>query len=290
MRIINSVLIFYWEVLKESISGFFDEDMLTHAAALSYYMVFSLPSMLLIVLWTAAQFYSEASVHSAIFSEIGMLVGEPGAQQLMATLERLNIKEPTWWATAIGLAVLLFFATTVFDALRTALNRINQVKHSRSITKDIWLLFRIRFIAFGLLVSVSFILLVSLVLDAMVTATGHYLAEWIGGLATYILSLDALFVDLLTTALLFMLYFRYLPDTRLKWSDAWFGALLTAGMLTVGKYLIGLYIGNSEVADLYDAAGSILVIMLWVYYAMAIFLFGATFTFTRARLLNKKRK
>jgi len=262
--------------------------MLTHAAALSFYMVFSLPSMLLIVLWIAAQFYDELSVRAAVSSEIVKLVGEQGAQLVMATLERLNIQQPTWWATVAGGGVLLFFATSVFNALRTAFNKINRVKRIRSVEQGIWLLFRIRFIAFGLLVSVSFILLVSLVLGVMITATDKYLAGWIGVLAIYLVSFDALFIDLLTSATLFALYFRYLPDIRLKWRDIWFGALLTAGLQVVGKYLIGLVVSNSEVADLYDAAGSILLMMLWVYCAMAIFLFGATFTFTRARLLNNK--
>ena len=275
-------MFFYWEVLKESISQYFNRDMPTYAAALSYYMVFSLPSMLLIVLWSAAQFYGEAAVREAIFAEIGSLVGEEGAQEVMATLEKLNIQEPTWWATILGLVMLLFFATTVFDAMRTALNRIIPAKRTDSLRMELWMMIRIRFIAFALLVSISFLLIVFLVLDALITAINNYLAQWIGEVSTYLLVLDAYVLELGATTVVFAMYFRYLPDVPLTWGDTWFGALLTAGLFAVGKYLIAFFIGSSEVANLYDAAGSILVLMLWVYYAAAIFLFGATFTFTRA--------
>jgi len=288
MRTVNTRLIFFWDVIKESVNKFLNEDMTTHAAALSYYMIFALPSMLLIILWTTAQFYKEVRVREAIFTEIGSLVGEDGAQQVMATLEKLNINEASWWATLVALAVLFFFATSVYDAMRTALNHITQMKKTRaSLGFSIWLLVRIRFIAFGLLVSISFLLVIFLVLDALITEIDHYLAQWLGDVTIYVLAFDAFVLRLGVTTVLFTLYFRYLPDVKLKWRHTWFGALLTACLFTVGKSLIASYIGNSEVADLYDAAGSILVLMLWVYYAAVIFLFGATFTFTHAKLLSR---
>ena len=137
-----------------------------------------------------------------------------------------------------------------------------------------------------MLASISFILLVSLVMNAIITEIGRQLSQWIGKLAVYLMVFDAMLLDLGATTVLFAMYFRYLPDDKIKWQDTWFGALLTAVVLTGGKYLIAIFIGNSEVADLYDAAGRILVLMLWVYYASAIFLFGATFTFTRAQLMS----
>ncbi len=283
----NKIMIFYWEVLKESVSKFFNEDMMTHAAALSYYMIFSLPSMLLIVLWTAAEFYGEVAVREAVFAEFGALVGEDGAQQVMATLEKFNIQEPTWWATIMGLVVLIFFATTVFDAMRTTLNHITQMKTTASLGMSIWLLVRIRFIAIALLLSISFLLVVFLTLDALIAEIDNYLAQWLGEVTIYVLAIDAFVLQLGATTVLFTLYFRYLPDIKLKWRETWFGALLTALLFEVGKYLISLLIGNSEAANLYDAAGSILVLMLWVYYAATIFLFGATFTFTRAAYIGK---
>jgi len=283
---LNKILIFYWEVLKESFDGFLEEDMPTHAAALSYNMIFSLPSMLLIVIWIADIFYGEVAVGNAIFAEFGSLVGEDGARQIMATLENLEIHEPTWWASTVAVLVLLYFATTVYDVMRNALNHLAQVKTSTSLGLSIWRLVRIRVIAVALLICVSFLMLVFLMLDALIATVDSYLASFSGSLADYFAVVDAYALNFFTTTILFALYFRYLPDVRLRWRDTWFGALLTAFLYLEGKALISLIIGNSEAADLYDAAGSILVLMLWVYYAAAIFLFGATVAFTRARKLN----
>ena len=125
-----------------------------------------------------------------------------------------------------------------------------------------------------------------MVIHTLITKIGDLLLSWIGETATTIVALDFIVLELATTTLLFALYFRYLPDIRLKWHDIWLGAMLTAGFLVIGKSLIGFFVSTSTVADLYDAAGSILVLMLWVYYSAAILLFGATFTFTRAKVLN----
>jgi membrane protein len=286
MRSANIKLNLYARVLRESVVRFFSDEMPMHAAAMSYYMVFSLPSMLLIVLWTSAHFYEESAVREAIFAKIGSLVGHDGARQIMATLGKLSVEQPTFWETMLGIGILLFFATSVFDAMRTAFNKIVTLEIDASLVRSIWKLLRIRFIAFALLISISFILLVSMVIHALITKLGHLLLNWVGEAATIIVAFDFVVLELATTTLLFALYFRYLPDTRLKWQDIWLGASLTAGFLVTGKSLIGFFISTSTVADLYDAAGSILVLMLWVYYSAAILLFGATFTFTRARVLN----
>jgi membrane protein len=286
MRYSNNTLNFYAQVLKKSVIRFFAYDMPMHAAALSYYMVFSLPSMLLIIFWTSARFYDEGSVREAIFDKIGSLVGHKGASQIMATLEKLSVEQPTFWATALGFGILLFFATSVFDAMRTAFNKMVPQQTDDTVSRSIWKLLRIRFIAFALLISISFILLVSMVIHALITKLGNQLVQWFGEVAEFIVAFDFILLELGTIALLFGLYFRYLPDTRLKWRDIWLGAVLTAGLLVLGKSLIGYFISKSTVADLYDAAGSILVMMLWVYYSSAILLWGATFTFTRAETLN----
>ena len=276
-------IIFYLKLLQKSIISFIDNDMLTHAAAISYYTVFSLPAMLLIVLWSAAQFYKEAAVHDAIFQKITLLLGEQAAEQIMSTIEKLSLQEPTWLATVVGIGVLLFFATTVFDAMRTSLNIIAQVKTPDSMRLSIWMALRVRLIAVGLLLSLSFLLLVSLMLGVILSTLAHYLAQWIGDWSEYLLIFDLYFLDFTATVLLFSLYFRYLPDVRLKWSDAFFGSLLTASLFALGKELIGFFISNNQVVNLYDAAGSLLALMLWFYYSAIIFLFGAIFTFQRVR-------
>ena len=278
--------VFYVKVLKDAVTSYLGDDMPANAAALAFYTIFSLPSMLFIVLWTAGRFYRDAAVREAIFNEIGALVGDEGAQQLSATLKGLDIQEPTWWATVVGIGVLLFTATTVLVTLHNTLNRIFKVSTAQTVGMGLWKMVWDRFVSLSLVVTIAFVLLVSLMVDGMITAFGMVAVQWGGEWATFMVKLDSMLLDLGATAILFTLFFRYLPDIRLAWKDIWFGALLTAGLFTGGKYLIGAVIGSSTAADLYEAAGSVLVLMLWIYYASAIFLFGATFTFTRAQLMN----
>jgi membrane protein len=287
MKFDRKTAVFYWTVLKDSIVKFIDDDIQAHAAALSFYMIFSLPSMLLIVLWITAQIYSEDAVRQAIFNEIGRMVGEGGAQQLMQTIEKFSIQKHSVWAGVFGLSMLLFFATSVFAAMRSSLNHIMQAKTVASVRLGILSVLRARVIAFAMLISMSFMLLVSMVIDAAITATGGYLVLWVGDLANYVIFLDFLLLDLFTSTIIFAIYLRYLPDSRLDWRDVWFGALLTAILIAAGKYLIAVVIGNSDIANVYDAAGSLLVIMLWIYYTAAIFLFGAAFTYSRTKKLNR---
>lgn len=286
-KTIDSRLLFYRKVIKESISDFFDNGMLTHAAAISYYTVFSLPSILLIVLWAAAHFYKESAVYNVIFQKITSVMGEQVAHQVMSTIQKLSVQEPTWLSTVIGIGMLLFLATTVFDAMRTALNQIAKIKAPASVGMSIWMDIRIRLRAFAILLSISFFLLVFMVINIMLSTLSDSLTVWFGSFSENILIFDAFVLDFIATTLLFMLYFRYLPDIRLKWADVFWGALLTATLFVAGKSLIGLFISQNSVVDLYDAAGSILVLMLWVYYASALFLFGATFTFVRVKEIEK---
>ena len=286
MQVVQTIHL-YKQVLKQSIAKFLKEDVLTQSAALAFYMIFSWPSILLIILWTASRFYREVAVRDALFNEIGGIVGHQGAQQLIATVEKIDLQEPTWWATGIGIGVMLFTATTVLVTMQSSLNRIFEVQPEDAQGLGIIEILRDRFISFSLLVSIAFLLLVSLVVDALITAFGEFAVKWLGDMSPYMVVLDSFLLELAATTLLYALFLRYLPDIKMKWKDIWFGALLTATLFAAGKYLIGFAVGSSDAADLYDAAGSVLVLMLWVYYASAIFLFGATFTFERARLVSQ---
>lgn len=276
----------YLDVLKAAISRFVDADMPTQSAALAYYMVFSLPPMLLIVFWTGELLYKEVEIREAVFAEIGVLVGEDGARQLMGTIEGLNIEQPTLLATLVGIAVLLFTASTTLVTIQNALNRLFEVPPADTMGKGIYQLIRHRLVSFGILIIISFILSVSLVLDAAISAFDLSLAAWLGQFSNTLVVIDSFLVELFAMTLLFALMFRYLPDVRLKWRDIWIRASLTAALFSFGQYLIGHLIGSNEIANLYDAAGSILVLMLWVFYASAILFLGASFTFSRAKLLG----
>lgn len=282
-----STIPFYWEVLKESVYKFSDDDLFTYAAALSYYTVFSLPPMLLIILFTTTRFYDEATIKEAIFGQIGNLVGRDGAIQLMATIEKLNVFSPSIWTTIFGIAVLIFTSTTVFVTFQNILNKIFRVK-AKPEGWAILKLARDRALSFALLIGVAFILLVSLVVNAVIEAFGSFLQKIFGEVSFVVNMFTTVLMPLFVITILFAMMFRYLPDTKLEWKDTWFGAIITSVLFVLGKYLISFYIGNSDVAGLYDAAGSVMVIMVWVFYASIIIMFGAVFTYTRKKLNGER--
>jgi len=238
--------------------------------------------MLLVILFTTTQFYEEATVKAALFNQIGALVGKEGAQQLLLTIERLNVFEPTIWATILGGAILLFTSTTVFVTLQNTLNKIFQVKPK----PEGWGIIKMikdRVLSFALVVGVGFILLVSLAVNAFVESFGKYLEEITGIVSIAFSFVTTVFLPFVIITLLFAMMFKFLPDARLTWRDTMFGAILTSILFIIGKNLISFYIGNSNVAGIYDAAGSIMVIMVWVFYASLIVMYGAVFTFVHIK-------
>ncbi|MCB0578755.1 MAG: YihY/virulence factor BrkB family protein [Phaeodactylibacter sp.] len=268
---------FYWKVLKGSIQRFLKEDIFTHAAGLAYYTIFALPPMLMVILFTTTIFYDRTTMRRTIFGEISSLVGPESARSLATTLDRIGLFEGSWWASAISIAVLVFTSTTVFVTIQNALNRIFGVKPKPK-TKGWLKMIRDRLISFALLLSIAFILIVSLVLTALISALGDYLSRFVPEVSIVIATVASeLFPFLIITAL-FGLIFRYLPDVEIHWKDTIVGALVTSFLFLIGKFLISFYIANSQAANLYEAAGSVMVILLWVFYASIIFLFGGAFT------------
>ncbi|MCB0593584.1 MAG: YihY/virulence factor BrkB family protein [Lewinellaceae bacterium] len=268
---------FYWNVLKKSFSRFFKEDVFTYAAGLAYYTIFSLPPMLMVILFTTTLFYDRSTMRQTIFGEISGLVGSESAQSLANTLDRIGLFEGNWWASAISIALLVFTSTTVFVTIQNALNRIFSVKPKPKASG--WLkMLRDRLISFALLLSIAFILVVSLVLTALINTLGSYLSNFIPEVSIMIATIASEFFPFLIITLLFGMIFRYLPDVRLHWKDTIVGALVTSILFLIGKFGISFYIANSQAANLYEAAGSVMAILLWVFYASVIFLFGGVFT------------
>jgi membrane protein len=282
---------FPWAVGRESVVRFLQADALTYAAALGYTMVFSLPPLLLVVLWVAGFLYQEAPVRTAVFSEIEGMVGADGAQKLMGTVESLNIQAPSLWASVIAAGTLLFAASAALIAGQNALNRILGVTEcTRSVRAGIWITVRQRIFSFAILITIGFLLSVMQVLSALITLFGKFLVDRLGAVGSWLAVFDSALLDSAAMTVIFALLFRYLPDVRMKWREIWRGALLTAVLFAVGEHLIGFVIGRSKVATYYDAAGSLLVLMLWFYFSSAIFLFGGAFIFTHGDLLAKRRR
>jgi membrane protein len=281
-----SGLEFYWNVLKKSVSKFIEDDIFTHSAALSYYAIFSLPPMLLIVLSITNIFYKADGVKGVLFDQIEVLVGNEGAQQLIESIENIHVFESTIWGTIISIAVLIFTSTTGMVTMQNALNKIFNVKPKPENSGFLEIV-RDRFLSFALLISFSIILIISLVVDTLITAFESYMEDWIVGSSTTLTLLSSTALSFIIITLELAMIFKFLPDVKLKWKDVWFGAILTSILLGLSKYLISFYIGKSNIAGLYDAAGSVMVIMVWVFYIFLIILFGAIFTYSRIKMLGE---
>lgn len=282
-----SGLKFYWNVLKKSSSQFIEDEIFMHAAALSYYTIFSLPPFLLVVLTISKLFYNAEGAKDKLFDQMELLVGNEGALLLMNSIENIHVFEPTIWATIVSIAVLIFTSTTGLATMQNALNKIFRVqpKNKKSGLLEI---IRERFISFALLVIFSFILLISLVMDTSIAVLQSYLAQWNLDSSATLTSLSSTALSFIVITLDLAMIFKYLTDANLKWKDVWFGAILTSILLGLSKYAIGFYISKSNIADLYNAAGSIMIILVWIFYIFMIILFGAICTYTRIRLLDER--
>ncbi len=268
----------YWTLIKSTFTEFGKNDIFTQAAALAYYTIFSLPPVLLVILYTTTLFYDEQEVRSIIFNEIGDLVGQASANQLNTTVSQIGLFDQNWWASIVGVGTLLFTATTVFVTIQNALNKIFKVKPKPK-GLGILKMLKDRLLSFAFLLGIAFVLLVSLSVDAFISAFGNYLSEKLPDISMVIVTLASIVLPFIMTVFLFTMIFKYLPDIKIEWKDTLVGATITAVLFSIGKELIGYYIGNSNVANLYDTAGSIMVIMIWVFYASVIFLFGAVFVY-----------
>lgn len=243
-------------------------------AAMAYYMVFSLAPVLILVIAIAGLVFGQAAAQGAIVAQLGDLMGVEGAAALQAMIASAGHTRAGIIATLIGAGTLLVASTAVFGELQASLNVIWKVQRSR---QALAAAARERLLSLSLILALGFLLLVSLVLSAALSAFGDYLNGVFPGLSL-ILRVLHLALSFGLMSVLFGMIFKILPDTPVAWQDVWVGAMTTALLFSLGKYLIGLYIGSSNVASAYGAAGALVIILLWIYYSAQILLFGAEFT------------
>jgi membrane protein len=273
-----------WELLKNTFQKFNDEDTLGDAAALAYFTIFSLPPILIIVIHTAGLFFAEADIKKEIFNQMSGLVGADGAKQLEQTIAQVGVLRTSIWNTTIGLITLFITSTTVFVTIQTTLNSIFRVKPKPK--KGYIKILRDRALSFAMILGVAFILLTSLILEALVSFFSTIIEHRLPRLGTAVIFTTSWGLPFIITTILFAMIFKFLPDARIQWRDTIVGALVTAFLFSVGKFLIGFYVGQSNVATIYDAAGSVLVILVWIFYTSVIFFLGAQFTYVYARFFG----
>jgi membrane protein len=264
------------DLAKRTVVAWLDDFAPSMGAAISYYTVFSLAPLLVIVIAIAGALFGREAVTGQITGQLSSLIGSEGARFVQELIASASDTERGVVAGAVSVVVLLVGATTVFAELQSALDRIWHVPE-REKPQGIWAILRARLLSMGLILGLAFMLMVSLVAGAATAAMG----TWVGGLmpgSEALLYALNLVMSLAFTMVLFAMIFKFMPSTPVRWRDVWIGALVTAILFEAGKLLIGLYIGKSGITESFQAAGSLVVLLAWVYYAAQIFLLGAEFT------------
>lgn len=263
-------------VLWNAVNRMFDDDALPLAAALAYYSLLSMAPLVLVVISIAGVFFADGQVHAQLIGEMRELVGDAGAELTRTVIQHTGGETRSAWSLVIGSLLTLFGATTVFGQLQYALNRVWRVQSAPQAGLIMRFVKR-RMLSFALVLSVGFLLMVSLVVSAVLGAARAYLDEQLAEAAFFWSGLDLAISFTLATLLIAMM-FRYLPDAEIEWRDTWHGAIITAALFIFGKQLIGLYLGQATIASSFGAAASVVIFMIWVYYASVILLFGAEIT------------
>jgi membrane protein len=265
-----------WHLIKAAVSSWVDDFAPSMGAALSYYTVFSLAPMLLIVIGVAGLVFGADAARGEIVGQLRGMMGEQGAVAVEELLKSASDPGKGILATIIGFVTLLVGATAVFAELQSSLDRIWRTPAPTN-ENGIWGIIRTRFLSFGLILGLGFLMIVSLVLSAALAAMGNWFGGFLGDWE-FILQAVNFVVSFGVVTLMFAAIYKFMPHAKIDWPNVWVGALVTALLFTIGKFLISLYIGKSGVASGFGAAGSFAVLLVWVYYSAQIFLLGAEFT------------
>jgi membrane protein len=276
-----------WTLTKESFSAWSNDYAPSMGAAISYYTLFSIAPLLIIVISVAGLLFGADAVRSGVFDQLHALMGEEGAEAVEEMVTHAS--EPTTGgiATIISVIGLAIGATTVFGEIQNDLDRIWRAPAADQ-GSGIWHLLRTRLLSFGMILGIAFLLAVSLVLSAVIATLGKWWSGWLGGWETLAHVLDIV-VNIGLLTLIFALVYKMIPRVEIAWHDVWVGAVVTALLFTIGKVAIGLYLGKSDVTSSFGSAGSFAVLMIWVYYAAQIFLLGAEFTRVYAERFGSRR-
>lgn len=273
-------------ILKMTVDEFLEDNGMKLSASLAYYTIFSLPPLLIIVISLTGMFYGKEAVSGEFFGQINELVGDAAATQIQEAIKNIELSGNNVYATTIGVIMLLVGASGVFAEIQSSINFIWGLKARPN--KGLIKFVRNRIMSFSMIASVGFLLLVSLFLNAIMDVFNKKLLSFFPEMTVYLFYLlnTVLVFAIITT--LFSIIFKSLPDGKIEWKEALIGAGFTSVFFMIGKFAIGLYLGSSAVASVYGAAGSIVIILLWVYYSSIILYFGAEFTKVYARVYGKE--
>lgn len=265
-----------YRALYNTVKRFYEDDCMAYSSSIAFYTIFSLPALLIFVIIVAGIVFDEEAVKSELFRQITVFAGEQSANQVRHIIQNAQIKEAALLAKVIGFSILIFSATTVFVSIQKSINRIWGVKPKPK--REYLKLFLDRVLSFSLVLAFGFIMLTSLVIDAILSIFDHYIEQIFSSWAVRVVDFINFSITFLVITIIFALIFKVLPDAMVSWRKVWYGAAFSAVLFILGKYLVVLYLSNSLIGTAYGAAGSLVIILIWMYYASAVLLFGAEFT------------
>ena len=264
-----------WPMLRQTFSAWNEHEAPRLGAALAFYTILSLAPLVILVIAIVALIFGHSIAQDQLLGQVDSMIGHRGSEAVKEMIEHAQEPASGTFASIIGVITLVFGASGVFGELRSALNKMWDVRIGSG--GGVWETIQQRFFSFGMVLAVGFLLLVSLVITSALAVLGKFFGGFLP-MPEVVLSTINFVVSLAGTAVLFALIFRYVPGTKIAWRAVWIGATVTALLFTIGKFLIGLYLGKAAVGSAYGAAGSLIVVIVWVYYSAMIFLFGAEFT------------
>lgn len=279
-----------WQTLKQTFTAWLDDFAPSMGAALAYYTIFSLAPMLIIVIAIAGFFFGHHTAQGEIIQQLRDMVGDTGAAVIEGLLKSVSEPGKGIIAATLGIVTLVIGATAMFGELQSALDRIWKVP-AETKRSGLWEIARKRLLSFGMIMGLGFMLLISLLLSAVLAALGKWWGSLLGnwGIVLQVLNIAVSFAVITS---LFAMIYKFMPRASLPWRDVWVGAAVTALLFTIGKFLIGMYLGSSNMASGFGAAGSLVILLAWIYYSAQIFLLGAEFTwvFSQRRLARIREK
>lgn len=266
-----------WSITKKTFKAWNAADPFRQSAIIAYYAIFSIPALLVIIISCAGFIFGREAVQGEISQQIGAAIGQDTAKQVEEMIAKAGMQKNSILATIIGIVTLIMGATGVFTQMQVSLNQIWEVKADDK--QKMWLrTLRDRLFSFGLILSIGFLLLISLLVTTALEALSGWIKAHLPDFMLVVFQLINFIVSFGVITILFSLMFKILPDARIKWRDVWIGAMVTTLLFILGKFGLGIYFGKAQPASTYGAAGSIVLIMLWVSYSCMIVFFGAEFT------------
>ena len=273
-------------LIKETAVSWSKDDPWRLSAVVAYYAILSLPGLLVIVITMLTSIWEGDLVEGRIYNEIKATMGESTANSIKSIMDNSQSDDSSLFATIIGIAALIFGATGVFFHLQISLNRIWGVISEPKSQFKRYLLDRSK--SFGFVIIIGFLLLTSFIVSALLNALQVYIVQWLPDISFYLLSVSEIAISLGVITLLFALIFKYLPDVIISWRSVWIGAIITSVLFTAGKEILSYYFGEASPGSVYGAAGSIVIVLLWVSYSCLILFFGAEFTYVYTKRYKHK--